>query len=79
MKPRRYLLGKATVSRLIKRAFEAVDMPTVSGVTAIRHSRITHEIKKNPSPANMRKVAEKFKHDHTTSMNYFRRTAPADD
>lgn len=79
VKPRRYLLGKATVSRLIKRAFEAVDMPTVSGVTAIRHSRITHEIKKNPSPANMRKVAEKFKHDHTTSMNYFRRTAPADD
>lgn len=74
MKPRRYLLGKATVSKLVRRAFEAVDMPTVSGVTAIRHSRLTHEIKKNPSPANMKKVAERHKHDPKTSHQYFRQT-----
>ena len=74
MKPRRYLLGKATVSKLIKRAFEAVGMPTVSGVTAIRHSRISHEMRKNPSPANMKKVALKHKHDPRTSHQYFRQT-----
>eukprot|EP00873_Tetraselmis_striata_P034702 jgi/Tetstr1/454966/TSEL_041827.t1 len=77
MKLRRYLLGKATVSRLIKRAFEAVDMPTVSGVTAIRHSRISHEMRKNPAPANMKKVAEKHKHDPRTSSNYYRQTVRA--
>lgn len=78
MKPRRYLLGKATVSKLVRRAFQAVDMPTVSGVTAIRHSRITHEIRKNPSPANMKKVAERFKHDARTSHAYFRQTVRQD-
>lgn len=74
MRPRRYLLGKATVSRLIKRGFEGVGLPTVTGVTAIRHSRITHEIRKNPSPANVRKVAERHKHSHEMSMSYFRQT-----
>lgn len=73
-KPRRHLLAKGTTSRLIARAFKAVDMPTVKSVNSIRHSRITHEMKRNPAPANLKRLASLFRHDPQTSMLYFRAT-----
>eukprot|EP00873_Tetraselmis_striata_P001697 jgi/Tetstr1/421961/TSEL_012860.t1 len=75
-KPRKKLFP-ARVGRRVAAAFEDVGLDV--GVNAIRHSWITTLIGSNPSEANVRRVAAKFKHKPVMSLRYFRGAPPSEE
>eukprot|EP00873_Tetraselmis_striata_P045981 jgi/Tetstr1/466245/TSEL_010801.t1 len=56
-----------------------VDVGVDVGVNTIRHSWITTLIGSNPSEANVRRVAAKFKHKPVMSLRYFRGAPPSEE
>eukprot|EP00873_Tetraselmis_striata_P027956 jgi/Tetstr1/448220/TSEL_035508.t1 len=75
-KPRKNLFP-ARVGRRVAAAFEDVGLDV--GVNTIRHSWITTLIGSNPSEANVRRVAAKFKHKPVMSLRYFRGAPPSEE
>eukprot|EP00873_Tetraselmis_striata_P027981 jgi/Tetstr1/448245/TSEL_035533.t1 len=75
-KPRKKLFP-ARVGRRVAAAFEDVGLDV--GVNTIRHSWITTLIGSNPSEANVRRVAAKFKHKAVMSLRYFRGAPPSEE
>eukprot|EP00873_Tetraselmis_striata_P022521 jgi/Tetstr1/442785/TSEL_030869.t1 len=75
-KPRKKLFP-ARVGRRVAAAFEDVGLDV--GVNTIRHSWITTLIGSNPSEANVRRVAAKFKHKPVMSLRYFRGAPPSEE
>ena len=75
--PREYLIAKTGVGKMVKKAFEKVGFDGV-GVNEVRHSQITDLLKKNPSEANVKRVAEQFKHSPMMTLRYYRGEDPND-
>ena len=71
-KPREFLLGKGSAGRIVKRAFEAVGLPSI-GVNPIRHSLITDLLRTSGAgAANIRRVAHMFRHSPEMTTRYVR-------
>jgi hypothetical protein len=64
-------LFKRGVGTRVSRTFKTARHPQI-GVNVIRHSWITNLLGNNPSEANIRKIAERFKHSPTMTTRYFR-------
>jgi site-specific recombinase XerD len=77
--PRKYLVGKVSLSKILKRAFNAVGLDDVDSVMDIRHSMLTHMLNGNASLAHVTRVAKKFKHDVKTALAYVRVTKSGND
>lgn len=59
----------------VAKTFSSVGIPAI-GVRAIIHSWITNLLGKNPSEANVRRFAKRFKHNPTTTLRYFQGGPP---